>query len=275
MGSTPQFTELLQEGVPRLNPASYVTSGSHNVGAKVRTHGRSPTSSFLLCSLFNDALDLPSQAYLDWELEAAASRYRSLFTAFEIQPQDVLLRLPNRRLYIGPHAQEYLVGLDSEWEEHLTRWVLAVPNALRTDAALPPFPAAGVATPEGEPPALESDPQVRGQMEPGGTAGRATENLQIAGGRDFTPPGRLGVPLKQPSAASATRSDRAYAYWRGRGGAGYKKQARSTARIWEGVTSEQFWERGRHEPGANLLAWGARAATGPWPEEGQRWGHRT
>ena len=54
-----------------------------------------------------------------------------MFIAFEILPQDALLRLPNRRLYIGPHVQEYLMGLDSMWEEHLTRWTLGVQNALR------------------------------------------------------------------------------------------------------------------------------------------------
>ena len=87
------------------------------------------------------------------------SRYRALFTAFEIRPQDILLRLPNHRLYIRPHFQEYLVGLGSELEEHLTRWVLAVQNALRTDAALPPFPAAAAAPPE-EALASESDPRL-------------------------------------------------------------------------------------------------------------------
>ena len=43
---------------------------------------------------------------------SSVSRYRMLFTRFEIQSQDALLRLPNRRLYLGPHVQEYLVGLD-------------------------------------------------------------------------------------------------------------------------------------------------------------------
>ena len=36
------------------------------------------------------------------------------FTAFEVRPQDVLLRLRNRRLYIKPRVQEYVVGIDSE-----------------------------------------------------------------------------------------------------------------------------------------------------------------
>ena len=68
--------------------------------------------------------------YLDFprskEWEAAVSRYHTLFTAFEIRPQHVLLRLPNRRIYIGSHVQEHLEGLDSEWEEHRTRWALAL-----------------------------------------------------------------------------------------------------------------------------------------------------
>ena len=65
-GSILQFAELLQEGVPRLDPASYVTTGSHDTfELMVRAHGRSPTSLFLLCFLFSDALGLPSQAYLD------------------------------------------------------------------------------------------------------------------------------------------------------------------------------------------------------------------
>ena len=80
-----------------------MTTASHDTfELRVRVHERGLTSSFFLCSLFSDALDLPSQAYLDFprsrEWEAAVSRYRKLFTALEIRPQDVLLRLPNRRL---------------------------------------------------------------------------------------------------------------------------------------------------------------------------------
>ena len=65
--STLQFAELLAEGVPRLDSASYVTTGSYNTfELTLRAHGRSPISSFLLCSLFSDALGLPSPAYLDF-----------------------------------------------------------------------------------------------------------------------------------------------------------------------------------------------------------------
>ena len=121
--STLQFVELLEEGVHRLDSASHVTTGSHNTfELMVRAHGRDPTPSFLLCSLFSDALGLPSAAYLDLprprEWESAVSRYCTLFTAFEIRSQDVLLRLTHRRLYVGPHVQKYLVGLSSERGEH-------------------------------------------------------------------------------------------------------------------------------------------------------------
>ena len=208
-GSTLRFAELLQEGAPRLDPASYVTTGSHDTfELMVRAHARSSTSSFLLCSLFSDALGLPSQAYLHFprarEWEAAVSRYHTLFTAFEIRPQHVVLRLPYSRLYIGPHVQEYLVGLDSEWEEHLTRRNLAVQNVLCIDTALLPFPAAVAAQPEEEALASGSDPWVRGRMETGSAADRAMENPQIAEGRDVMSLGRSrSSPDTQPSTAPA------------------------------------------------------------------------
>ena len=113
----------------------------------VTAHGGSPASSFFQCSLLSDTLGLPSRAYIDIprsrEWEAAVCRDRTLF---KTRPKDVLLRLSNRMLYIGPHVQDYLVGVESEWDEHLPRWVLAVQNELRTDAGLPPFPARPRAT---------------------------------------------------------------------------------------------------------------------------------
>ena len=151
MGGARQIAELLEEDAPLLVPASYVTTGSHHTFEHmVRTHGRSPTSSSLLCSLCYDALCLPRDAYLDFprtrEGEAAASCYRVVFEAYAIQPQDIFLRLPNRRVYIAPHDQEFLAGLDSEWEERLTRWTLGVRNALEAGDALPLFPTAAANT---------------------------------------------------------------------------------------------------------------------------------
>ena len=87
-----QFTELLQRDVPRPGTASYVaTSVYSSFELMVNAHGRSPTSSFLLFSLFSDALGRPQAAYLDFprprEWEAAADRYLALFTTFGIRSQ--------------------------------------------------------------------------------------------------------------------------------------------------------------------------------------------
>ena len=91
----------------------------------VRSHGRSPTFFFLLCSLPSDALDMPREAYLDYprtrEWEAAAADYREHFAAYAIRRQDILLRLPNRRIYILHHVQEFLAAPRGECEERLTR----------------------------------------------------------------------------------------------------------------------------------------------------------
>ena len=142
-----QCAELLKEDGPRLDPASYATAGYHDTFEEmVRTHGSSPTSSFLLCTLSRDALGLPQGAYLDFprprEWRAAAGHYRAIFAAYGIRPQDTVLRLPNRRIYILPHVQEFSAGLDSTWEDSLTRWTLGVRNALEKGEALPPFPTA-------------------------------------------------------------------------------------------------------------------------------------
>ena len=162
VGGALQFAELLEEDGPRLVPASSVTTGSHQTFEHmVRTHGRSPTSLFLLCSVFRDALCLPRDAYLDFPRtrgwEAAAARYRVVFEACAIQPQDIFLRLPNRRICIAPHVQEFLAGLDSEWEERLTRWTLGVRNALEAGDALPLFPTAAENTSGGTSPVLGAD----------------------------------------------------------------------------------------------------------------------
>ena len=107
--SPPSFSGVIldRSQLPGIN--SYVTTGVHNTfDLMLSALGRSPTSSFVLCSLFRDALDLPQEAYLDFprtrEWKTAAAHYRTLFAACGIRPQDILLRLPNRRLYIGPHV---------------------------------------------------------------------------------------------------------------------------------------------------------------------------
>ena len=144
VAGTLQFVELLEEDGPRLDPASDVTTGSHDTFEEmVRTHGSSPTSSFLLSSLFGDALGLPQGAYLDFprprKWRAGAGHYREIFAAYGIRPQDTVLRLPNQRIYILPHVQEFLAGLYSTWEDRLTRWTS---DALEEGEVLPPFPTA-------------------------------------------------------------------------------------------------------------------------------------
>ena len=100
--STVQFADLLQRDVSGPGPASSLTTGIYSsFELMVRAHGSSTTSSVLLCSLISDALGMPQEAYLDFprsrEWEVAVDRYRTLFVAFGIRSQDILLRSPNRR----------------------------------------------------------------------------------------------------------------------------------------------------------------------------------
>lgn len=61
VGSTLQLLELVEEAIPWLYPAKYVTTASHSTfELMVRAHGRSPTALFLLYLLFSDALGMPS-----------------------------------------------------------------------------------------------------------------------------------------------------------------------------------------------------------------------
>ena len=59
------------------------TGGYSSFERMVRAHGRSPTSSYALCSMFSDALGLPQRACLGFprsrEWEVAVGRYRALF----------------------------------------------------------------------------------------------------------------------------------------------------------------------------------------------------
>ena len=144
----------------------------------------------MLYSLFNDALDLPQEACLDFprkrEWEAAAAHYRTLFTAYGFRSQDVLLRLPSRRLCIGPHVQEYLAGLDAEGEGRLTRRTLGVQSAMGSGSATPPFLTAVVAMFERTDPSLENDRSERGQLEQRVAALGSTEGRYTKEGRDAT-----------------------------------------------------------------------------------------
>ena len=141
----------------------------------MHTEGAQPHRSCYVCPLFCDALDLPQGTYLDFsrprEWETAAGRYRTLFAAYAIQPQDILLRLQNQRIYSASHVQQYLqqylVSLDAECEERLTRWTLGIRSALEAGDALPFFSTAMAATPERTDRTLENDPLHTGPTEQG------------------------------------------------------------------------------------------------------------
>ena len=199
---------LLDEDGPRLVPASYVTAGSHPTSEHtVRAHGRNPTSSCVLCSLFSHALGLPQEAYLGFprirEWEMAAAHYRERFAAYTIQPQDILLRLQNRRLHIGHHAQEFLAGPCVKQEERLTRWTLGVRHTLEVGDALPPFPTATADTLGAEGPGPEGEPLIMGRNDQGGTAGGVIESGQTTENRDTTSERQVGTSRSTLSAATS------------------------------------------------------------------------
>ncbi len=117
-----------------------------------RAHGRSPTSSWLLVSLFCDVFGLDKDIYInfprdldeDHGWDQIVQRYRAAFYANGIRPHQVLLQLPRARIYIGPHVQEYLAHLDTECEQHLTLYAVAMQRALNQPGnPLPPFPRVG------------------------------------------------------------------------------------------------------------------------------------
>ena len=166
------------------------------------------------------------------EWESAVSRYRTLFTAFEIRPQDVFLRLPNRRLYIGVHVQEYLAGLDSEWERHRTRWVLAVKNrfAYRYRAAFVSGSGSSATerrivrvgdrlTDEGEDGARRCCWSIHG--EPPDLRRQRCHAAGALRSSSYTAKRRLGN----------SKSNRVCVYWCGKDVAGFKRQMRPIVRM--------------------------------------------
>ena len=128
--------------------SSHVTTDSHNTfELMVRAHGRSLTSSSPYASC-----PATFWAYPRWRISIPPTRkQRQAATVpcsqrWRFKRKTSCFGCVNHRLLIGPHVQDYLVGVESEWDEHLPRWVLAVQNELRTDAGLPPFPARPRAT---------------------------------------------------------------------------------------------------------------------------------
>ena len=205
-----QFATRVQRHISGLESANYVTTGIYGTfELMLYAHGRISSSSFLLCSLFCDALDLPQGAYLDFprprEWETAAGRHCTLFATHAIQPQNILLRFPNQRIHIAPHVQQYLVGLDAESEERLTRWTLGV-RALEAGDALPPFSTAMAATPERTGRTLQNNPLHAGPTEQGGAARSAAERRHNAGSRGASPCAYCGRALEEPTEDSAVDS---------------------------------------------------------------------
>ena len=112
-----------------------------------------------------------------------------------VQSQDILLRLSNQGLYIGPHFREYLVGLDAECEERLSRRTLGVQSALEVGDALSSFSMAKAATPERTDRTLESDHLHTGPAEQVGAARSAAERRRTAGSRRACPCAYCGRAL--------------------------------------------------------------------------------
>ena len=149
-------------------------------------------------------------------MESGSRSLQWIFAAYGIRPQDSVLRLPNRRIYILPHVQEFLVGLDSTWEDRLTRWTLGVRKALEEGEALPPFltaagtlgsqngfeagnelppsPTAAWVTQEGTNPALQSESLAAGATQPEGAAPASEGDSRVRGQAD--PGGAVQVAVE-------------------------------------------------------------------------------
>ena len=143
-----------------------------------------------------------------------------------------------------------------------------------TDPARERYPlAAGVTPPEGEAPSSGGEPGVRGQRAGGARTwcfGSPGE-LPHRKGQGGHGAGTLAPPCDTAQYHPGNNwSNCVHAHRRSRGWGERKRQARSTARIWKGVTSSDKWKRCRHESGDNLSTRERRAAPGPWRGRGRR-----
>ena len=96
---------------------------------------------------------------------------------------------------MGSHVQQYLVGLDADWQERPTRWTLGVQTALEEGIALHLFPVEVAASPRRTGPVSESNRMTRGELEGERAAPGVTESHQNTRSRDTTlvqQPGPLG-----------------------------------------------------------------------------------
>ena len=114
------------------------------------------------------------------------------------------LRVTNRRLYIGPHVQEYLAVLDAEWEERLTRGTPGVKTTLEEGTVPPPFRKEAAPSSKGMEPALERDSVMRGQLEQEHAVPGTTESHQNAGSRGTTQEEQPETPRTRSEAVSTT-----------------------------------------------------------------------
>ena len=75
VGRALQFAALLQRDALGTEPASYVTTRVRNMfDLRATALRRSSTSSSVLCSLFNDTMDLPQEACLDFPVRGNGER---------------------------------------------------------------------------------------------------------------------------------------------------------------------------------------------------------
>ena len=136
-----------RRGVPGFltNRANVPALAYPSLDHLVRTRGRDATSSFFLCPLFGDAMNMPEDTFASfprtdaWRTVVAA--YRQVFTAVGATPAQYVFRLPNGRSYISAQHQEELLALSIPWQNELSQWAYDVRVALLSSRAPPLFPA--------------------------------------------------------------------------------------------------------------------------------------
>ena len=170
----------------QLDQTEYQSTGVYNTFEDMlRAQGNCVTASFFLRTLFCDALGLPSGAYIEGPRPLGWTQvvdcYRQLFRTSNVRVQDVVLRLQGRRLYIGPHVQEFPVHLDLVWDERLARWCIDLRGALSGRRALPRFPVVEPAPQEVGSLELSSNPVGEDPRDQGRTTRGSTGGSQAAG----------------------------------------------------------------------------------------------
>ena len=176
----------------------------------LHAHGRSSTSSFLLCSLFCDALDLPQGAYLDFprprEWETVAGQYRTLFACVRhptagcppSTPKSKTLHRTSRPT-ISSRPRRRMRRATNEVDPRGPKRVesgLCASFLLNSDAA----------TPERTDRMLENDHLHTGPTEEGSAARSAAERRHAAGSRGASPCAYCRRALEESTGDSAVDS---------------------------------------------------------------------